>query len=90
MADFQWDPRKAATNLHKHGVRFSDAVGALEDPRALTIEEDTAAELRYITIGMDAFARVLVVVYVWRQDIIRIISARPATPHELETYLENT
>lgn len=40
MTGYEWDDRKARTNLRDHGVDFADAVSALEDPRALTISDD--------------------------------------------------
>jgi hypothetical protein len=83
---FQWDTNKAASNKRKHGVEFADAVAVLEDEAAITIEDDFPDEERFITIGMDAFARVLVVVYTWRGDDIRIISARKAARREREQY----
>jgi len=43
----EWDPRKATTNLHKHGVDFADAVIALEDENALTIEDKDHDEQRF-------------------------------------------
>jgi hypothetical protein len=53
------------------------------DEQAITITDDEhIIEERFVTIGMDAFARVLVVVYTWRGDRIRLISARKATRHE--------
>lgn len=85
----EWDPNKAALNYRKHGVRFADAVSALEDELALTRTEETAAgEERFVTVGSDAFGRVLVVVYTWRRDRVRIISARKATPTEVRAYTE--
>lgn len=82
-----WDPRKARTNLRKHGVRFSDAEGALFDPDALTAEDPTAeGEQRFVTIGMDHLARVLVVVYTYRGEDLRLISARRATRKERQQY----
>jgi uncharacterized protein len=85
-ADAAWDPRKAAANLKKHGVDFADAVTVLHDEQAITVRDDEADEERYVTIGMDALGNVLVVVYVWRDDRPRLISARPATPQEREQY----
>lgn len=84
--DVEWDPRKAAANLKKHGVDFADAATVLNDDRAVTIRDEDAAEERYVTIGMDALARILVVVYGWRGDRPRLISARQATPQEREHY----
>ena len=83
---FEWDYLKAASNLQKHNVDFADAVTVLDDDRAITIREETSAEERFITLGMDALGRLLVVVYTWRQDRIRIISARKATTRESHRY----
>jgi uncharacterized DUF497 family protein len=90
MTDFEWDSRKAAANVRKHGIQFADAVAVMEDQRAITLRDDSAGEERWVTIGMDALARVLIVVYTWRGNAIRIISARPATPNESRQYLENS
>lgn len=85
--DYEWDPAKAEANLAKHGVRFADAVIVFSDERALTIDEPHPDEERYVTIGMDALARVLVVVWTWRcEATIRLISARPATRTERRQY----
>lgn len=58
----------------------------LHDEGAITIRDEIAAEERFVTIGMDALARVLVVVYTWREDRPRLISARVATPQERKHY----
>ena len=60
--DVEWDPPKAASNIAKHGVSFADAVGVLEDPYGLTVQDDYANEERFATIGCDCLGRVLVVV----------------------------
>jgi uncharacterized DUF497 family protein len=86
--DYQWDPKKAQSNHKKHGVAFADAVTVFPDEFALTIEDDYPHEQRFVTIGRDAFDRILVVVYTWRDDSIRIISARNATPQERKKYEE--
>ncbi len=86
MHDIEWDPNKARNNLLKHGISFVDAVSVLEDESALTIEDDSPSEERFITVGLDAFGRVLVVVYTYRARLIRIISARKATPTECKVY----
>ena len=84
---YQWNPRKAASNLEKHGVDFADAVGVFEDERALTIKEHyVASEQRFVTIGMDFLGRVLVVIYTYRNNDIRMISARTATKRERRAY----
>ena len=84
----EWDPQKALSNLKKHGIAFADAVSALEDDYALTIEDDDPHERRFITLGMDALGRLLVVVYTYRGDTIRIISARRATVRGARDYEE--
>jgi uncharacterized protein len=83
----EWDSNKAYSNLQKHGIHFSDAEAVLYDPNALSFE-DTAAkgEQRFIIIGMDHLWRLLVVVYTDRGDVVRLISARPATRSERRNY----
>jgi len=59
-----------------------------EDPLAATIIDDESdpSEQRFVTLGADAAGRILVVVYAWRGDDIRLISARRATPREEKVY----
>lgn len=84
---FDWDPNKQRANLRKYGVELADAVAVLRDPRALTTEDRSHDEERFVTMGLDALGRVLVVVYVYRDpDMIRIISARKADPGERTQY----
>ncbi len=83
---WEWDPAKAATNLRKHGVDFADAVLALEDEWAITVEDDEHDERRFDTLGLDPEGRLLVVVYTWRAGTIRIISARKANRREHREY----
>lgn len=85
---YEWDPKKSVSNLRKHGIDFADAVIALEDELALTVDDNHLNEQRFITIGTDALGRVLVVVYTFRGEKIRIISAREATPRERRQYGE--
>ncbi len=84
--DYQWDPQKALANLHKHGVSFADAVTVFSDEQALTIEDDFSEEERFVTLGMDALGRILVIVFTYREEEIRIISARKATALERKAY----
>ena len=87
--NYQWDPVKADLNWKKHGVDFADAVGVFEDDRALTLKEEVVpGEQRLATVGMDFLGRVLIVVYTYRGENIRIISARPGTKTEKGTYDE--
>ena len=85
---YEWDPKKAASNLRKHKIDFADAVTVFEDDFAVTIDDDEPEEKRFVTIGMDALARVLVVAYTWRGENIRIISARKAGAEERRQYEE--
>jgi uncharacterized protein len=90
VTEFEWDPRKAAANVSKHGIQFADAVPVLEDERAITMRDDVhGEEERWVTIGMDGLARVLTVVYTWRGNTVRMISARLATTNESMQYLES-
>lgn len=85
--EYEWDPEKAKANAEKHGVRFADAVAVFFDENALTLDDPHPDEERYVTIGMDALARLVVVAYTWRdQAVIRLISARPATRNEQRQY----
>lgn len=87
---YEWDPEKAQQNLRKHGVDFADSVAALEDELALSQRDPgTGAEERFISVGTDPFGRLLVVVYTWRGERIRIISARRATSRERRQYEED-
>ena len=86
----EWDPGKARLNARKHGVALADAVPVLEDETALTMRDPFPEdEERWITLGLDAFGRVLVVVYTWRGERLRLISARNATPRERRRYEES-
>lgn len=87
---FQWDEQKAESNFEKHGVRFSEALPVFEDDYAITIKDDQSepGEVRLVSIGIGALGRVLVVVYTYRAEEIRIISVRKATAHEQRQYEE--
>lgn len=84
----EWDETKRASNLRKHRVDFADAVGALLDPQGLTREdEDADLEPRFLTLGRGYCERLLLVVWTERTgDVIRIISARRASPGEARHY----
>jgi uncharacterized protein len=85
---YQWDDYKAATNLKKHGIDFADAASVFLDDMSITVCDERFDEERFITIGLDAFGRVLVVVYTHRSNEIRLISARKAMRPELTQYDE--
>lgn len=84
-------PGESSGHFTKHHVRFADAVTALEDDLALTIRDPSLeGEERWVTIGLDASGRLLVVVYTWRGERVRLISARRATHQEQRQYKEGT
>jgi uncharacterized DUF497 family protein len=80
---------KAARNRLKHGVDFADAVIALEDENALTIEDAGHDEQRFKSLGLGAGLKVLLVVHAFgAEDCIRIISARKANRSEIRQYYQ--
>lgn len=85
---FDWDVDKAAINLRKHGVSFTEAATALADDLALTGDDPdhSRGEHRLITFGISSAGRLLVVSHVERAERIRIISARLATRAERKVY----
>jgi len=85
--DVIWDPAKARANWKKHGISFPDAEAVLWDHQALTREDPEAgAESRFVSLGLDSLGRVLVVVYAYEGDNIRLISARKASAGERRHY----
>ena len=87
---YEWDETKRQENLSKHGVDFADAVGALEDPFGVTVDDPTAeSEARFVTLGCGFSSRILYVVWTDRgPDVTRIVSARKASPGEARQYQE--
>jgi uncharacterized protein len=88
--EFEWDEDKAAKNLQKHKVAFTEAATVFGDPLSVTFPDPDHSidEDRYITIGTSDRGHVLVVSHTDREDRNRIISARKATPRERKTYEE--
>jgi len=88
--DFEWDPRKAALNLRKHGVSFLEAGTVFDDEMAITVPDPDHSkdEDRYITIGWSNCRRLLMVSHTDRGYKIRIISARELTRNERKGYEE--
>ena len=88
---FEWNPDKATANLKKHGVSFEEAKTVFYDDFAVQFFDDThsAQENRFIMLGMSSQARLLIVCHCEREsgDVIRIISARKATPSEARYYI---
>ena len=81
---FEWDRKKANKNLKSHKVSFDEAVTVFYDPLSATFDDPDHSddEERLITIGYSSNGRLLVVGHTERGEAIRIITARPATPHE--------
>lgn len=86
---FVWSLEKAASNVAKHGVTFEEAVTVFADPNART-EADEGHDDRLILIGLSASARTLFVVFVELEadDLLRIVSARKASPAQRKRYAE--
>jgi uncharacterized DUF497 family protein len=84
---FEWDSRKAASNFRKHNISFELACEAFFDPFVYYLDDETIdGELRETIIGLATTWQLLYVVYVLRDDIIRIVSARLATKTERVAY----
>jgi uncharacterized protein len=86
--EFEWDPAKAAANVAKHGVTFSEASTIFGDPFEVTIPDPahSEAEVRFVSLGLSVESRVLVVAYTERAGRIRIIHARLAAAKERKAY----
>ena len=85
--NFEWDAKKAAANLRKHNISFELAREAFFDPFVLYIEDEILdGELRETIIGLTTGWHLLYVVYVLRNETIRIVSARTVTNIERELY----
>jgi uncharacterized DUF497 family protein len=85
---FEWDPRKATSNLAKHGVAFEEAASVFNDPLAYTFADPdhSVGEERQLTFGVSNAGRLLVVISTERGDALRIVSARKATRRERGIY----
>jgi uncharacterized DUF497 family protein len=88
--DFAWDPRKARSNLLKHGISFDEPKTVFLDEHARLIDDPdhSLQEERFVLLGYSLQARCLIVVHCYSEssEAIRLISARPATAQEEEMY----
>jgi uncharacterized DUF497 family protein len=86
--EYEWDENKAAANLSKHGVSFEEAKTVFHDPLYVDFydPDHSYGEHRFILLGESAQKRVLFVSYMERNNSIRLISAREATPSEQKVY----
>lgn len=86
--DFEWDAKKAESNLQKHGISFVAATAVFDDPNH--IEEDATrpeqGEIRIKAVGMVQGELLVVVIYTDREPKRRMISARRAGKHERDKY----
>jgi len=87
---FEWDPKKAAANLKKHGVSFQEAATVFGDALAITFQDPdhSEGEERQLTFGLSLQKRLIVVSHTQREDRTRIISARPLGRKERVIYEE--
>jgi uncharacterized protein len=85
---FEWDPRKAAHNVSKHGVSFEEARTVFDDDRFLVYSDPdhSLEEERLLIIGRSNGGRLLFVAYTDRAESVRLISAREATRRERRDY----
>ncbi|WP_019895545.1 BrnT family toxin [Hydrogenovibrio halophilus] len=93
MVIFEWDESKSDANMKKHSVSFEEAKTVFYDEFATLFEDEYAkGEERFILLGKSNLSRLLVVVHCERgpdSDVLRIISARKATPNEQRYYRRN-
>jgi len=86
--EFEWDNAKELANRKKHGIDFRTAAKVFLDPGVIEFDDiDATGELRFNAIGL-VEDRMLFVTYTMRGDVVRIISARGAEPHEKRKYHE--
>lgn len=85
---FEWDPQKAERNLAKHGVPFEEAATAFGDPLGRITDDarPSVDEEWFVLLGLSQQQHLLAVMFVEREEAIRIISARRAIPRERRDY----
>ncbi|MFH1051689.1 MAG: BrnT family toxin [bacterium] len=90
MLDFEWNEKKAESNLIKHGIRFEDCVSVFDDKVGIYIfdEKHSIVESRFILIGNNNQESTMVISYTIRNNKIRIISCRTASKNERKRYEE--
>ena len=82
-----FDAKKDAANIKKHGVSLSEGDGVLNDPLAITVEDESSeGKRRFVTIGTNVFGSLLVVIHTPRGEEVRVISVRKAEPKERRNY----
>lgn len=88
--NFEWDEKKNKINIKKHGISFQEASSVFSDENAILFDDvvHSRVEERFLLLGLSDRASLCIVVHCYREndEIIRIISARPATKNETNTY----
>ena len=91
MVKFSWDPKKAQSNLRKHGVSFEEALTVFLDPLA-RIHDDpdhSIGEWREIIVGTSTAGRLILISFTERGDTVRLINAREPDHAERYDYEES-
>lgn len=85
---FEWNRQKSVRNERKHKIAFSEAISVFQDTLSITYPDTdhSSEEDRFLIIGMSDSGNILVVSHTFRDDVIRIISARKATTKERSFY----
>ena len=88
--DFEWDPKKASSNVRDHRVAFEEASTVFGDSLAVTFPDPdhSVGESRLLTFGMSDRGRLLVVSHTERRGVVRVVSARRALRSERKIYEE--
>jgi uncharacterized protein len=89
--EFTWDERKNRVNKRKHRISFETAISVFDDPFHVSRQDrEVEGEVRWQTIGMVQGVHILVVAHTVEEDdeLIRMLSARKATPQERRIYAQ--
>ena len=88
---FEWDNKKAESNLRKHNVSFEEGASIFGDTLAFTFRDPdhSVGEVRYLTFGVSQNGNLLVLLHTYRNNLVRIISVRRATRIERKIYEED-
>ncbi|HET7805143.1 MAG TPA: BrnT family toxin [Pseudolabrys sp.] len=83
---FEWDNDKRRANIAKHGIDFADAAEVFCDPKQYTLRSRIrSGETRFVSVGT-AGGSLIAVVFTWRGNTVRIVSARAARRSERDQY----
>jgi uncharacterized protein len=84
--NYEWDINNAQSNFQNYGVDFADVVSVFADSAAIRIVDKNSDKNQFVTIGTTAFGEIIVVVYFWRNNKIKLVSARKVTELECKQY----